>query len=177
MQGMVPPGDLAPEVPQHLRSLEQGCYAYYIEPFLDTFDLSSSLLIFRFEEFVKNSRIMLNAICAVCDLDASFYDTYMFHVVNKTYTMKVPLINNLYVRFRRFVRLRIHNRDRLRMTLKKTRRTFEPLYLRLLADEHEDVKIPPDLRSKLRDYYREDISHLAALLGPGWQEWLHDDRK
>ncbi len=87
------------------RGLREGCYALYLQEWMDHF--RSDFKIVLFDDLIQNQKEILNDICAWLTLDP-VYDNYEFTNENTSFTPKSQglstIANKFFLRFERFFR-------------------------------------------------------------------------
>ncbi len=148
---------------QQWRTLEQGRYAYYLQPYLEIYD-QDSLLILQYESLKEDSAGLLARVAQFAGIDPAFYEMYSFQIHNKSQVMRSNRVHQYYVDVRDAVRPRIHNKRWIWSSMRRLRRRIEPVYLRLNSRGNEPVRIAGEMMTRLKDYYAEDQRALAQLL-------------
>ncbi len=151
---------------QTWRILEQGRYAHYLLPYLEIYN-EDSLLILHYENLREDPLDLLMRVARFAGIDPTFYESYNFQIHNKTREMRSNLLHRFYVDFRDAVRPRIHDKYWVWKSMRRLRRSFEPVYLRLNSIADEPVVVAEDLMSRLKEYYADDQRRLTEMLG--WQ--------
>ena len=160
--------------PQHLRALEQGRYAGYVERYLDVLGPERVRVLF-FEELVSDPRAFMGELCEFAGLPPAFYDDYEFRVHNPTRSIRFQAVHRAYKRVEYRIRRAVHRRPRLHRLLRRARRAVDAVYLALNEGEEDtDPELPPGLEEELAEYYRPGVSRLEGMLGeaPPWPDLL-----
>ena len=160
---------------QYWQTLKQGCYSVYLKEYYSQFE-PSRLHILYYEDLAADPLTVLKNLCRFADIDASFYEDYMFKVTNRTETMKNSEVHKKYRDFRFRLRKWTHDKPMIHNSFRLLRRTIEPIYLRLNTRPTENVNISESTRNRLIDYYNEDVQNLAKLIGktPPWKAFITD---
>ena len=155
---------------QHLRALEQGCYARYLARYFKRF-APTQLHILFYEDLATQPAEVLFDLCQFAGIDAGFYKDYTFNVTNRTETMRSSEFHKKYRDFRFRLRQWTHDKPIIHNPLRFVRRAIEPLYLRLNTSPSEDIHVSEEMRARLVSYYRSDVQHLSELIGktPPWE--------
>ena len=137
--------------------IEKSKYALLLEQYLEVFP-ASSLAVYFFEDFQVNPLQTVQSICKRLGIDDSFYDTYTFHIENRS---------------------RHHKNSRLRTTASHVNRDLEKYlnrvpglrrYLRgiynyLNTKPGKTYKLDPELSAEILAFLEADNHRLATLLG------------
>jgi hypothetical protein len=153
---------------QHMRSLEQGRYSTYLKNYFDLFE-RDHLCIVQYEQLQYDPVAFLEEICLWIGIDAGLYKNYHFKAFNRSQPMRNSSLHNVYVRFIRALQMRVHEKPKVRSVLRYLRRRLEPLYLQLNRSHDEQLVISDQIKKLLEDYYSEEPSKLAGLLG--WKKF------
>jgi hypothetical protein len=148
---------------QPWRTLEQGRYAHYLQPYLETYN-EHSLLILQYEDLKKDPVGLLMQVARFAGIDPAFYESYSFQVHNKTQAMRSNRVHKFYVDFRDAVRPRIHDKQRVWKAMRRLRRSFEPVYLQLNSRWDKPIVVADDLKTRLVEYYADDQWRLNEML-------------
>lgn len=149
---------------QHMRSLEQGRYSIYLNPYFDLFGRDRIQIIF-YEELVKDPLTIVKSVSSFAEISPEFYEDYDFKVFNRTESMKNPKLHGIYKRFRFYVRSYTHNKPIIHKNLRRFRLLIEPLYFSLNKNFSDKIVIPPKIKIFIKDYYKEEIDKLEKLIG------------
>lgn len=156
---------------QSWRTLEQGRYSRYLQPYLDAYG-QQNLLVIPFEAFKLNPLALLTRVSEFAGIDPEYYNAYAFEVHHKTMDMRNSQVHRFYVDFRRTVRLRVHDKYYLWKTMRRLRRSLEPLYLKFNTRQGEQVVIEAELMARLKAYYADEREKLSELLRQAQSTWL-----
>ena len=149
---------------QHLQTLRQGCYTFYLEHYFNQFGPARIHILF-YEELAVQPLSVISSLCDFADIDAGFYTDYTFKVTNRTENMRNSGLHQKYRDFRFRLRQWTHDKPIIHNPLRTIRRTIEPLYLRLNTQVDEKTRISEETRHRLVDYYQSDIEALSELIG------------
>jgi hypothetical protein len=161
--------------PHHMKTLEQGHYASYLATYFDRFE-RNQILVANYSTLRTDPALLLADVCRFVDIDAAFYKNYEFQVFNASHALRNPGFHHLYVRLRDYLALQVHDRPQLRATLRVIRRRFEPLYFRVMAKGSDHHAMPSEtVRALLGEYYRDEETSLAKLLGVEQFTWQQEE--
>ena len=149
---------------QHLQTLHQGCYTFYLKRYFNQFDPARIHILF-YEELAVQPLSVISSLCDFAGIDAGFYTDYTFKVTNRTESMRNSGLHRKYRDFRFRLRQWTHDKPIIHNPLRTIRRTIEPLYLRLNTQVDEKIRISEETRHRLVDYYQSDIEALSELIG------------
>lgn len=149
---------------QHLQTLQQGCYANYLEPYFNRFGTERIHILF-YEELAAQPADTMAKLCDFAGIDAGFFTDYAFKVTNRTQQMRNSELHRKYRDFRFQLRQWTHNKPVIHMPLRAIRRTIEPLYLRLNTRTDERTQMSEKTKHRLIDYYAPDVGALDELIG------------
>ena len=148
---------------QHLQTLQQGCYTFYLQHYFNKFG-SARIHILFYEELAVQPADVMADLCNFASIDADFYSDYVFKVTNRTERMRSSEFHRKYRDFRFQLRQWTHNKPMIHKPLRTIRRAIEPLYLRLNTQPDENIQMSEGTRHRLIDYYQRDIGPLAELI-------------
>lgn len=154
----------------YMRALQQGRYSQYLSSYFDQFP-ADNIQVRSFGALQDNPLEFMNSISHFVGIDPAFYRDYRFPVHNRTRTMRFAGLNGTYVRVRDQLRMRVNTQPFIKRTLQPVRRGFEAVFFRLNSTSDDDIRIPPELRSWLTDYYAEEVEHIAQLTGQDSFTW------
>ncbi len=156
--------------PMWMRTLEEGRYSVYLKPYFEGFK-REDICVVRFEDICKKPDEAVRKICNFTGIASTFFEDYNFRVFNPTYPVRSSAINYIYWYLRGRFLYYIHNRKIIWKILRSINFAIEPLYLKLNRQPFEDLKIMPETKSFLIDYYRNEPRELERLIGeqPPWQ--------
>ena len=156
--------------PMWMRTLEEGRYSVYLKPYFEIFSREDVCVVW-FEDLCEKPKETVQKICNFAGIDPAFFEDYNFRTFNPTYPVRSSIVHYIYWKLRGRFLYYIHNRTLIWKILRSINFTIEPLYLKLNRQPFEDVKIMPETRSFLIDYYRDEPKELESLIGeqPPWQ--------
>lgn len=154
-----------------IRDLMTGRYARYLRAYFELFD-RQDIFVASFSALSQSPGALLADICFFGGLDNLFYRGYDFGVINPSRTINYPSVHRLYLSMSKwFSRTWIARLGWTRSVFGLVRRYFEPLYLHWVGSNDEPVNLPPSLEALLTEYYAEERSALARLLGQDDFAW------
>lgn len=158
---------------QFMQTLQQGCYAAYIEPYLKCFSSNRIHIIF-YESLSEQPLNVIKEICCFANINHNVYENYTFKVTNPTQAMRSSTFHQKYRTFRFQLRRRTHNIPVIHNTLRNLRHAIEPLYLRLNTRTNQKVVVSPKTQTRLVEYYKQDVQKLKKLIGkePPWKAFV-----
>jgi hypothetical protein len=151
--------------PQHLRALEQGKYAKYLQPYLNLFG-RENLLITMHRDLENDPKTYIFNVCFFLGLEKSFYDNYEFRRYNPS--LKAKSVSGLkkYINFKK--KLRSYNNrlpSNLRFLFKRILKPVDLFYLKTNSSEWEKISLSSFHKKKIADYYQHDHELLESILG------------
>ncbi len=155
---------------QYLLTLHQGCYAAYLNHYLERIGKARIHILF-YEVLTENPLKTVIDLCSFAEIESEFYSDYMFNIINPSDTMRNSKFHQKYKAFRFQVRRWTHNKHIIHNSLRALRRAIEPLYLRLNTRSDESVTVSVKTKRRLVDYYKQDVENLRELIGqpPPWK--------
>ncbi|MEJ2601167.1 MAG: sulfotransferase [Anaerolineales bacterium] len=148
--------------------IELGCYLQYLRPFFDVFGRNRVLIIF-FEEFKRDPRAEIRALCTSLGLDPGFYTNYDFTTHNKTLSIRNPWLNKTYIKLERYVartRARLIHHPEVHRWFEKFLTFGKSAYQRLNSQGAQtNTAIDPAIQEQLVEYYRAYNQALSEELG------------
>lgn len=154
------------DMPQHLRSLEQGRYAHYLETYYQLFGKENILVIY-YENLAANPLKTCCDIARFGEITDDYFKKYEFRVYNKTVAVKSAEANTLFRKFKRTVRPLIRTLPLVfQKNIKLAGHKVELFFHRFNGEFNMDeVAISPAMQNYLNDYYKEDRIKLDLLTG------------
>ena len=151
--------------------LKSVTYADLISQYLAEFP-SDQIRIMFFDDLVRNELEFVKSACAFLEIDSSFYDSYEFHVENKTRSYRSKSLQKfafyIHIRFERWL-----NR------IPAVRRWLRDVY-NVINEKRNVVTVSaPDGSEKLRAYFVDHNRALGKLLRETYPstrlpEWIPD---
>ena len=146
-----------------LSALEHGCYSSYLQAYFDILGRDNVYVAF-YEELCQKPKFVLKEICLFAGIEPDFYRDYTFKVFNRSETMKNASLHGAYGQLRTNIRKYTHNLP-IHYWLRQMRKWFDAkIYYRLNTRPTEQLEISPAIKTKLKDYYQEEIKTLENLL-------------
>ncbi len=156
--------------PQHLRALEQGNYAAYLENYITIFG-KHNIHITYYEHLEKNAEYFCREIAKFSGIKESYFEGFDFKVFNKTVSAKSVGMHLVFRKFKRTVRplTRLFHTS-IRKKLKLAGHKLESSYQDMNKNSSSSIEISKELRNYLNEYYRDDRDKLHRLTGqqPPW---------
>lgn len=157
--------------PQHLRSLEQGRYAEYLENYLQAFGKENIKVCF-YEQLELNPGLFCTELAAFAGIDPGYFNNFDFKVHNRSVAVKSVGAHKLFRKFKRSVRPATRLLPvAIRKKLKLAGYNLEQAYSNAnRADEMNDISLSDSMKQYLQQYYQSDIRHLIRLTNsnPEW---------
>ena len=154
----------AEKTEQHLQTLQQGCYATYLERYFNRFGPARIHILF-YEELAAQPAVVMANLCDFAHINADFYTDYAFKVTNRTEKMRNSKLHQKYREFRFRLRQWTHDKPIIHNPLRTIRRAIEPIYLRLNTQSDKEIQLSKATQHRLVDYYQHDSNALAELIG------------
>lgn len=159
--------DSGDDLPQHMRSLHEGCYSRYLEPWVQAFG-SDRLTVCNYRELLDDPAGVTRRICDNVGIDPAFYDNYTFDIHNASRRVRWPRIHRAYRSLIWRLKPHVHDKPAVRAALRGVRRSTDALLGR--AGREKGGADPSDSltdadREKLEAYYRREHADLAKVLG------------
>ncbi|MEP7168215.1 MAG: sulfotransferase domain-containing protein, partial [Bacteroidota bacterium] len=152
--------------PQHLRALEQGKYAQFLEHYLNLFGKQNILTTFH-KDLQSDPGTFMGTVCKFLNIQKSYYNNFDFKVFNPSLNVKSVSHFNKYRMFKK--KLRSYN-NRLpqsyRNFIKKIFKPMDVLYLKTKTEKWTEKEIGLSSYNKkiLSEYYQEDHKLLEKIL-------------
>jgi hypothetical protein len=148
--------------PQQMRCVEQGHYAQYLRPFIDTLGSDRCRIVFT-EELASDPFAVMSSICDHAGLDSERYRTYRFRVRNPSRQTNLPGLRR-HVRATLF-RIQDGNRwlGHLRPLVRRIRRMIAAARPAAVPGSHADA-LHPDVRDRLQSFYADPNADLRELV-------------
>jgi hypothetical protein len=151
-----------------LGCIQTGKYAGYLKEFYARFPHENIKVMF-FEDLKDNALKFMYELCEFLEIDKSFYKTYEFYYVNKTYTPKHSRLHSVSIKLNKMMEpyFRRHPEQKRQLTA---------LYKRINQRNSGYSPMPESMKTFLLDYYRDSNAELVGLLGVNrYPRWLTDD--
>lgn len=162
--GQISPAEAGVAV-KHLRAMEMGNYATYLQDYFDVFDAANVKVIF-FDDLKKNPQKLLAEICDFIGVDPSFYEKFSLKKVNVTFSARMKLLHYFVLRLNRMLESVLRHRPALKQRLVK-------LYKYLNQSQEGYESMQDTTRKKLISYYAASNSRVLDILkGQSLPTWL-----
>lgn len=154
------------DAPQHMRSLEQGRYASYVEYYIKTFGKENIHICF-YEHLINDPEKFCRDICLFTDIDQKYFENYTFKIYNKSVAVKNVNAHRLFRKIKRTIRPATKLLpESLRKKLKLAGYNLEQSYTGLNASENgPGVDLTSEMNNFLRQYYDSSNKQLAEISG------------
>lgn len=160
-------------LPQHMRSLREGLYSRFLEPWLQAFG-TDQLIIVNYRDLLENPAGVTRSICEGGGIDPGFYGRYAFDIHNASRRVRWPGVHAAYRSLIWRVKPYVHDKPAIRSRLRRLRRSTDGLLGRSGKETRQedpgDVLTDAD-RRRLEDYYRQEPTELARMLGRAEWGW------
>lgn len=153
---------------QHLMTLAQGKYSTYLQPYIDIFGMDRIHICFM-ENLKENPLQFMGNLCSFLNIESTFYNEYQFEIHNPTNNLKNQSLHGFYLKVSYAIRKKSHNQRLFHAVLKRIKRVFFPVYLKLNRAEKEIFKNSHDI-AFLQDYYSNEL----ALYEDRYRLLLHE---
>ena len=151
---------------KHLRALEIGNYGRYLENFYEYFESKNIKVIF-YEDLNHHPQEMLAEICEFIDVSPSFYDDFVMHRANITFSARWKYLHCFVLSLNRFFGPILWQRPTLKRMLVK-------LYKNLNQERLGYAPMQEETREKLVNYYAPGNAKLMQILGcQKWPSWIN----
>lgn len=151
---------------QHLRALEIGNYGRFLKNFYEQFAADQIKVIF-FEDLKHQPLEVLEEICAFIGVSPSFYDGFVMHKANVTFSARLRYLHRLVLTFNRWF-------EPLLLRHPALKRRLLYVYKSLNQDREGYAPMHEETREKLAAYYAPGNDKLKQLLGgqkmPSWAD-------
>ena len=166
----------ADQQPQHLRSLQEGRYSNYLEPWVKTFS-RDQLTVIPYSDLLSNPADVARRLCERVGIEPGFYDGYDFAIHNESRPVRWPRVHAAYRSLIWRIKAHVHDKPTARAVLRKVRRGTDTALGRAgqtkaapPADRQGDELSARD-RQRLETYYQQEPAELARLLGLDDWHW------
>jgi hypothetical protein len=136
--------------------LMQGCYAQFLPEYFAVFPLEQICVLF-FDDFAKDPRSVMLRVTDFLGIDRHFYDSYTFHVENKTRAYRFLLLH----RFAGGVNVKL---ERTLNCYPTVRRAMRGVYHMVNERKPHQDQISEFARRRLQKFYEPYNRELYALL-------------
>ncbi|MBI5237149.1 MAG: sulfotransferase domain-containing protein [Deltaproteobacteria bacterium] len=150
---------------RHLRALEIGRYADYLEEYYRVFPRKDIKVVFHENLNAKPFDFMVK-LSGFIGIDPAFYDGYRFEKANVTFSSKVELLHRIANYANKRLEKALRQRPRIKSKITKA--------YKLINQRKEGYSsIPESVTAKLTEYYGPSNKKLASLLkGEDLPQWV-----
>jgi hypothetical protein len=151
-------------LPQHLRALEQGKYAKYLNEYRRIFGEENILITF-YEDLISHPANFCKNIAKFIGIDQKYFDGFEFKIYNRTVAAKSTTAHGLFRKMKRTIRpvTRIFH-PAIRKNLKLAGYHMESVYQLANKSESGEIVMPePNVQEFLDNYYREENNSLRKI--------------
>ena len=161
-------------LPQHLRSLEQGKYAEHLKTYIEIFGRENVLITF-YEDLAADPLSFCTKISNFTGINADYFKTYEFKVFNRSVGKRSVGAHKLFRKFKRTIRpaTRLLH-DSLRKRLKLAGYNLEKAYTSANSDGNNNIfEMDSEMRKHLITTYTNDVNQIKQLTGiiPPWNNF------
>jgi len=136
--------------------LMQGCYVQFLSEYFAVFPPEQICVLF-FDDFAKDVRsVMLKVVEFLC-IDPHFYDSYTFHVENRTRSYRIALLH----RFANRLNMKL---ERMLNRYPAGRRSLRKIYNKFNERRNQGDQISELARQRLQKFYEPYNRELYVLL-------------
>ena len=157
--------------PQHLRSLDQGNYSKYLEPYIDIIGRENILVVY-YEDLKEDARALCDQISNFVGIDNNYFGSYDFKIHNRSVAVQSRTLHKVFRSLRRGVRPITHKFSiPVRKSLKLAGQGFESAYYRVNKKNYtDDLNKNSSVLKDLNEYFSQEPQKLKKLLGvePPW---------
>jgi Sulfotransferase domain len=150
--------------PQHLRALEQGNYAHYIEPFIKALG-KDRVGIYFYEHMASDPGKFCRELSVFAGLDPSYFNTYNFRIFNRSADTRSAALHRLFRKFKRTIRPATRQLPGdFRKKLKLAGHSMEESVLRFnTAGPDNNIQPLPETVDFLQYYYKPGVEQLITI--------------
>ena len=153
---------------RHLRALEIGRYSEFLREYLKLFPREQIIVLF-YDDIKTDLRGVMKRLCDMLGIVPAFYDGYVFHKVNATFTSRMKLLHSLAVAANKSLEKYLRQRPALKHRI-------VALYKSLNQKREGYLSIPEATRRALEAYYGRSNKELAELIsGENCPPWVKID--
>lgn len=147
------------------RTLITGRYAHFLREYWETFP-HDDILLLNFAQLKQSPRDLMRRICRFLDIDPTFYDNYIFDIVNPTRTHRSLAFDRVQRSLIMPIRRQLQRFPRLfNIVSTVNHRTWLPLYELLNSKPIDKNEIHPEDMEFLQNYYKDEARLLYELTG------------
>lgn len=141
---------------QAYRALEQGNYKRYLQPYLELFG-AERVMVIDFNTLAQDPAGTVQQVCTFLGLDYSEFIDYDFFIYNESIHVRDFKLQQVYYQWSEKLYLKVYDKSFIRKALHWLRDTIiNPIYTFINGDpDPVQEDLDPELRGKLREYYRE----------------------
>jgi len=154
---------------KQLSCLETGRYARYLREFLEVVPRKQIRVMFL-ENLKASPQKFMRELCVYLGIDGAYYSDFEFRKVNETIDTKSKQMHKLALRLNNQLETFFHRRPALKARL-------VGIYKHLNRKPRKSDPVPESVQERLREFYLEPNSELAALLSDydDLPDWVRGD--
>ncbi|MFM7824208.1 MAG: sulfotransferase domain-containing protein [Bacteroidota bacterium] len=156
--------------PQHLRSLEQGCYSNYLERAYALFG-KNRLMVCFYEELDKDPESLCKRVASFASVDPGYFSGFEFKIFNKSAAAKASLPARMFRSFKRLVKpLKQQLPKGIRKRLKLASHKIESSLGGTSTSFKQINKMNEETAAFIEQYYSAEAGKIKSLTGvePPW---------
>ncbi|MGR6088020.1 MAG: sulfotransferase family protein [Arcticibacter sp.] len=156
--------------PQHLRSLEQGCYSNYLERAQALLGKDRVMVCF-YEDLVKDPENLCKRVASFAGIEPEYFSGFEFKVFNKSAAAKATLPARMFRSFKRFVKpLKQRLPKGIRKKLKLASHKIESSLGSSSTSFKQTKQLDEATASFIEKYYSAEAGKIESLTGlvPPW---------
>jgi hypothetical protein len=138
------------------RLLNLGCYASHLSEYYDVFPQEQLCVLF-FDDLGKDVRSVMLQVTEFLNIDFHFYDSYVFHVENRTRSLRFTSLHRFAYRINKKLE-KVLNRYPV------VRRLLRQIYNRVNERRNQGEQISEFARQRLQEFYEPYNRELYDLL-------------
>ena len=129
------------------------------------------IIVLSYELLKRDPLNFMMRLCNFWGIDYTKYTDYKFEVYNPSQFVKNPKFYGTYSHTKRYLRLKVHNKPKIREVLRNLHRKIDPFILKINKDDNKKIIISSKIDTLLKDYYYNDKEKTKSLFGydePNW---------
>jgi hypothetical protein len=138
------------------RLLSHGCYARHLSEYYDVFPHEQLCILF-FDDLGKDVRSVMLNVTEFLNIDSHFYDSYVFHVENRTRSYRFALLHRFAYGINMKLERALNHYPAVRMSLRQ-------IYNKINERRNQGEQISDLARQRLQEFYEPYNRELYVLL-------------
>lgn len=156
---------------RYFRALVEGKYSSYLGAYIETFG-TENVIVVQFGMLKIQPRELMGIISDYAGIDPTFFDNYSFRVYHKTPNVRSKTVHSGFLKLKKIMRWSFSKKKRTRAIFKFARSIVEPYYFTLINREETSDKISEETLRELQQFYMDEPSSIAQILGVSKFEWI-----